>query len=48
VSNVLHSILLYAEQSMPISDTCFGISHDSLADMRTIAVSVIRSFLLPV
>ena len=41
MSNVLQSILLQAEQSMQISDTCIGISHDSLVDMRTMRVSVI-------
>jgi hypothetical protein len=41
VYNVLHSILLPAAQNMHTSDICFGISHDPLIDIRTIAVSVI-------
>ena len=41
VSNVLQSILLHVEQSIHISDACFGISHDPITDTRTTAVSAI-------
>lgn len=41
VSNVLQSILLQAKKIMHISDTCFGMSHDPLIDIGTIAVSII-------